>query len=322
LSPRRRGRGGAARRAQRRSRAVRRPMAGPAARTRVRARVQQSGHPGQTAHRPTWRQRRAAGGGSLLRAPPTPRLPLHTPLRAPTPSDEPGFEEFAAAFNKASQLAAADGQDGANCLGWAARDTSAKLAPYKFKRRELGPTDVFVKITHAGAGAGSLAGSLPRAAGEWVCSSRRRPGAWTPPGLSRQPGVRERRLASRCHARVPPSPRPNRVQACVTATCTPSTATGGPPGEPALLASAPQHHSTTAAPGLPQRLHSSAAGWAPGPRRRRLPHLGPPPCCCRAASPRAPTPPAISPTQLPGRAWVSGLAWVTCPHPAPQAASV
>ena len=66
------------------------------------------------------------------------------------PTDEVEFEEFAAAFNKASTLQAADGAADANCLGWAARDTSAVLAPYKFKRRELGASDVFIKITHAG----------------------------------------------------------------------------------------------------------------------------------------------------------------------------
>jgi hypothetical protein len=87
--------------------------------------------------------------------------PFHTPCRTHAPnqmqsiphhpsSDDVEFADFAAAFNKASQLAAAGGQDGANCLGWAARDTSAVLAPYKFVRRELGPKDVFLKITHAG----------------------------------------------------------------------------------------------------------------------------------------------------------------------------
>lgn len=37
-----------------------------------------------------------------------------------------------------------------NALGWAARDTSGVLAPYKFTRRSMGPKDVFIKITHAG----------------------------------------------------------------------------------------------------------------------------------------------------------------------------
>ncbi|KIY99517.1 alcohol dehydrogenase, putative [Monoraphidium neglectum] len=64
--------------------------------------------------------------------------------------DEVEFADFAKAFNKASQLADTAGEEGANCLGWAARDTSAQLSPYKFKRRELGPKDLFLKITHAG----------------------------------------------------------------------------------------------------------------------------------------------------------------------------
>jgi len=76
-----------------------------------------------------------------------PTDPTHPPT---TTTDEVEFDEFAAAFNKASQLADAEGEEGANCLGWAARDASAVLAPYKFKRRELGPKDVFLKITHAG----------------------------------------------------------------------------------------------------------------------------------------------------------------------------
>jgi cinnamyl-alcohol dehydrogenase len=37
-----------------------------------------------------------------------------------------------------------------NCLGWAARDPSGVLAPYKFTRRDLKPDDVMIKITHAG----------------------------------------------------------------------------------------------------------------------------------------------------------------------------
>jgi hypothetical protein len=49
------------------------------------------------------------------------------------------------------QSASVDGPDG-KCLGWAARDASGTLAPYKFDRRQLQPTDVMIKITHAGAG--------------------------------------------------------------------------------------------------------------------------------------------------------------------------
>jgi cinnamyl-alcohol dehydrogenase len=47
------------------------------------------------------------------------------------------------------QSASVEGADG-NCLGWAARDSSGNLAPYKFTRRELQPNDVVIKITHAG----------------------------------------------------------------------------------------------------------------------------------------------------------------------------
>ncbi|KAJ7551812.1 hypothetical protein O6H91_06G031600 [Diphasiastrum complanatum] len=37
-----------------------------------------------------------------------------------------------------------------NCLGWAARDSSGTLSPYKFSRREPGADDVSFKITHCG----------------------------------------------------------------------------------------------------------------------------------------------------------------------------
>jgi cinnamyl-alcohol dehydrogenase len=47
------------------------------------------------------------------------------------------------------QSASVDGPDG-NCLGWAARDSSGVLSPYKFSRRQLQPNDVMIKITHAG----------------------------------------------------------------------------------------------------------------------------------------------------------------------------
>lgn len=39
---------------------------------------------------------------------------------------------------------------GTDCLGWAARDASGVLSPYKFSRRTLGNDDVFIKITHCG----------------------------------------------------------------------------------------------------------------------------------------------------------------------------
>jgi hypothetical protein len=48
------------------------------------------------------------------------------------------------------QSSSVDGPDG-NCLGWAARDDSGTLAPYKFSSRQLQPNDVMIKITHAGA---------------------------------------------------------------------------------------------------------------------------------------------------------------------------
>ncbi|CAL0300831.1 unnamed protein product [Lupinus luteus] len=37
-----------------------------------------------------------------------------------------------------------------DCLGWAARDASGVLSPYKFSRRAVGDDDVYVKITHCG----------------------------------------------------------------------------------------------------------------------------------------------------------------------------
>ncbi|KAJ6839145.1 putative cinnamyl alcohol dehydrogenase 1 [Iris pallida] len=37
-----------------------------------------------------------------------------------------------------------------DCLGWAARDPSGTLSPYKFSRRALGGDDVSLKITHCG----------------------------------------------------------------------------------------------------------------------------------------------------------------------------
>ncbi|XP_057532122.1 probable cinnamyl alcohol dehydrogenase 1 [Amaranthus tricolor] len=37
-----------------------------------------------------------------------------------------------------------------NCLGWAARDPSGVLSPYKFNRRAVGADDVSIKITHCG----------------------------------------------------------------------------------------------------------------------------------------------------------------------------
>lgn len=39
---------------------------------------------------------------------------------------------------------------GGNCVGWAARDTTGKLSPYKFNRRSVGADDVHLAITYAG----------------------------------------------------------------------------------------------------------------------------------------------------------------------------
>ncbi|XP_027115088.1 probable cinnamyl alcohol dehydrogenase 1 isoform X2 [Coffea arabica] len=40
--------------------------------------------------------------------------------------------------------------DNAECLGWAARDPSGHLSPYKFSRRAIGSEDVSLDITHCG----------------------------------------------------------------------------------------------------------------------------------------------------------------------------
>ncbi|KAE8727346.1 putative cinnamyl alcohol dehydrogenase 1 [Hibiscus syriacus] len=37
-----------------------------------------------------------------------------------------------------------------DCLGWAAKDRSGVLSPYKFKRRPVGSDDISIKITHCG----------------------------------------------------------------------------------------------------------------------------------------------------------------------------
>ncbi|GJP67009.1 hypothetical protein CLOP_g23878 [Closterium sp. NIES-67] len=37
-----------------------------------------------------------------------------------------------------------------NCIGYAARDQSGFLSPFKFNRREVGPKDVRIRITHCG----------------------------------------------------------------------------------------------------------------------------------------------------------------------------
>jgi cinnamyl-alcohol dehydrogenase len=45
-----------------------------------------------------------------------------------------------------------------NCLGWAARDVSGVLSPFKFERRVLRPDDITIQITHAGASRAPWAG--------------------------------------------------------------------------------------------------------------------------------------------------------------------
>ncbi|XP_062027586.1 probable cinnamyl alcohol dehydrogenase 1 [Rosa rugosa] len=47
-----------------------------------------------------------------------------------------------------SEICSAKGNG--NCLGWAARDASGVLAPYKFNRRDVQGDDVSIKITHCG----------------------------------------------------------------------------------------------------------------------------------------------------------------------------
>eukprot|EP00475_Leptophrys_vorax_P016646 TRINITY_DN23126_c0_g2_i1.p1 TRINITY_DN23126_c0_g2~~TRINITY_DN23126_c0_g2_i1.p1 ORF type:complete len:384 (+),score=32.20 TRINITY_DN23126_c0_g2_i1:74-1153(+) len=46
-------------------------------------------------------------------------------------------------------MAAAEVGEG-NCIGYAARDATGFLSPYKFNRREVGPKDVNFRITHCG----------------------------------------------------------------------------------------------------------------------------------------------------------------------------
>ncbi|KAA8550495.1 hypothetical protein F0562_002179 [Nyssa sinensis] len=42
------------------------------------------------------------------------------------------------------------GEQNQDCLGWAARDVSGHLSPYKFGRRAVGNDDISLKITHCG----------------------------------------------------------------------------------------------------------------------------------------------------------------------------
>ncbi|XP_022007777.1 uncharacterized protein LOC110907044 isoform X2 [Helianthus annuus] len=50
--------------------------------------------------------------------------------------------------NKLSSMTSDAGNE--NCLGWAARDPSGFLSPYKFNRRDVGADDVSITITHYG----------------------------------------------------------------------------------------------------------------------------------------------------------------------------
>ena len=42
------------------------------------------------------------------------------------------------------------GEDGGNCVGYAAQDSSSGLKSWRFKRRDLRPDDVQLTITYAG----------------------------------------------------------------------------------------------------------------------------------------------------------------------------
>jgi len=56
------------------------------------------------------------------------------------------FAELAAALKKKGTPIDGDG----NTIGWAARDDSGHLAPYKFTRRACGPDDIAIQIAFAG----------------------------------------------------------------------------------------------------------------------------------------------------------------------------
>ncbi|KAH0456422.1 hypothetical protein IEQ34_014329 [Dendrobium chrysotoxum] len=47
-------------------------------------------------------------------------------------------------------LTMASKSESRDCFGWAARDTSGVLSPYKFNRRALQDGDVSLRITHCG----------------------------------------------------------------------------------------------------------------------------------------------------------------------------
>jgi len=60
--------------------------------------------------------------------------------------DEIKFEDFAQAFHKDGQKVEGKG----NCFGYAAKDDSGKMEPYKFERRTCDSNDVHIKITYSG----------------------------------------------------------------------------------------------------------------------------------------------------------------------------
>nr|CAD1843549.1 unnamed protein product [Ananas comosus var. bracteatus] len=64
-----------------------------------------------------------------------------------TPSEFEGTRRF----REPQNISAMDAECGAgSCLGWAARDPSGFLSPYRFSRRVVGGDDVSLRITHCG----------------------------------------------------------------------------------------------------------------------------------------------------------------------------
>jgi cinnamyl-alcohol dehydrogenase len=73
------------------------------------------------------------------------------------------FEDVAKAFAKKGQKVEGDG----NTVGYAARDESGHLTPFKFQRRNVGPDDINIAITYAGI----CHSDLHQIKGEWNNSS-------------------------------------------------------------------------------------------------------------------------------------------------------
>lgn len=59
---------------------------------------------------------------------------------------ELSFSDVAAALKKKGTSVDGSG----NTVGWAARDDSGHLAPYRFSRRAVGPLDIAIQIAYAG----------------------------------------------------------------------------------------------------------------------------------------------------------------------------